>query len=834
MKKLFLFSVYIFFLLNISAQTAVNGKIFNEKTKEPLVFVNVFFKDKKIGTKSDSYGRFKLTSPKDESVVFFSSTEYEPKEITIKPGSTNTLAVYLAPKVKQKREVKIKLRRNKIPKDTIALRIFRNIIKNKENNKPKSFDTYQYLEYSKLEMDIANIDSSINNNVLLKPFRVLLENKDTTEDGEVYFPIYFKETITRGYLKGNPKKSKKIIEADKITELLPFESISDLLAYTFDEIDIYQNNIIIANRAFMSPIADGGLVLYRYYLEDSFAVDGKMNYRMFFTPKSKEDFGFTGKFVVEEGSWAIKEMNIGVDKRANINFVKRFDITQGYTFVSNQWVMNRDIRDVAMAFNKTSKKVFNVRFKQTSNRRDIIIDQPIPDTIFTGDAIEKNIGYNKKSDKFWEEARFDKLSKVEQNLYISVDSVKRTKAYKTFDYLLYVATSGFLPIHPINWEIGRVYQMVSWNNVEGVRLRFGARTTWQFSNKVNPSFYVAYGTKDKEFKYGADLLVNLARKPGKWHQFGIGTFYDYFKFGQSEDVLFYDNILNSVLRTTPLTDIMKRTEFKTFYHKELNNGLHTNFWFYQQNTYPSERFHFTKINEDGSLTEMSEITQSKLMFEFRYAPAQPVFDQPFYRRRLKGIRPTLSIFATGGIKGFLRSDYSFLHLKAHLKHNYPSPIGITRYQMSAGKIFGRVPFIEMEIHPGNTSLMRDDFRYLLAGDLEFASDVYASIWVDHLFNGTILNKIPLIKKLKLREGFTAKVLWGDISQQNRNFMVLPNQVFAPNRVYAEVGFNIYNIFKFIRLDYSYRLSESEIKADAVNGVFTPPRWKIMGSILVSL
>lgn len=238
MKKLILFVLSIILLVNTKAQTTVNGKIFNEKTKEPLVFVNVFFKDKKNGTKSDSYGKFKLTSPKDETVVYFSSTEYDSKEMIIKPGTTTTLAVYLAPKVKQKKEVKIKQKRNKIPKDTIALRIFRNIIKNKENNKPKAFETYQYLEYSKLEMDIANIDSSINNNILLKPFRVLLENKDTTEDGEIYFPIYFKESITRGYMKARPKKSKKIIEADKITELLPFESISDLLGYTFDEIDI--------------------------------------------------------------------------------------------------------------------------------------------------------------------------------------------------------------------------------------------------------------------------------------------------------------------------------------------------------------------------------------------------------------------------------------------------------------------------------------------------------------------------------------------------------------------------------------------------------------------
>ena len=193
MRKLYSLVLVLFIVVQGFSQTSVSGKVLHEKTNEPIVYVNVYFEDKKVGTKTDGYGRFKLSSPKAESKLFFSSTEYDNKVINIKPNTPNSINVKLLPKLKVKQEVFIRKKRNSLPKDTIAIRIFRNIVKYKPVNKPKSFETYQYLEYSKLEIDIANIDSSITKNVLLKPFRILLENRDTSDDGEVFFPIFFKD-----------------------------------------------------------------------------------------------------------------------------------------------------------------------------------------------------------------------------------------------------------------------------------------------------------------------------------------------------------------------------------------------------------------------------------------------------------------------------------------------------------------------------------------------------------------------------------------------------------------------------------------------------------------
>jgi hypothetical protein len=826
--RFFIVFILSFCGIEIFAQTIVQGKVIDDRTGEALPFINVFFDGKKNGTATDGYGKFKISSPNAEKKINFSSMGFKIITENIKPNTANTIYVRMISSSISIKDKTIKGKLKKLPKDTIAIRIYRNIVKNKPFNRSSNFTTFQYNEYSKLEMDLANLDSIAQKNVLLKPFKVLLQRQDTTEAGEIYFPIYFKETFTKNYSSSEPTRKKKLIIADKITELLPFESISDLLGYTFEDIDIYNNQIIIANRGFMSPIADNALVLYKYYVEDSFKVGDKMNYRLIYAPRSKEDFGFTGKMLVEEGTWAIKEMMIGVDKRANINYVKRFDISQYYKQVDGKWVMYKDARDIAMAINKKSKRAFNVRFKQTNMKDSMMINAPISDDKFEGEGTEKQEGFNHREDAFWADKRIDSLTQKELDIYAATDSAKTKKEYKRLMFGVRVATTGHIPIHSIGWEIGKFYQLVSWNTIEGIRLRFGARTTPEFSKKYMLFPYIAYGTQDKEFKYGFEFLTNLKSKHGKWHQFGVSGSHDYFKFGQTEDVLSYDNIVNSIFRApnTPMTDLLKKSEVKVSYLKEHNSGVHSNFWLIQQSIYSSDRFKFLKFNEDGTTMSLPSIVETKLMTEIRWAPKQPVFDQPFYRRRLKGIKPIVSVFATGGVKGLFQSDYTFLTLKVHMKHMLPSPIGITNYQVIAGKIFGEVPFTELEMHPGNTTFLRDDFRYLLLRDFEYASDMHAALWVDHLFNGTIFNKIPLLKKLKLREGITGKVLYGDISNANKSYMALPRGLNAPNKVYAELGFNIYNIFKIVRLDFTWRLTEPQIP--------NPQRFKIMASMLFTI
>jgi hypothetical protein len=135
-----------------------------------------------------------------------------------------------------------------------------------------------------------------------------------------------------------------------------------------------------------------------------------------------------------------------------------------------------------------------------------------------------------------------------------------------------------------------------------------------------------------------------------------------------------------------------------------------------------------------------------------------------------------------------------------------------------GYIFGKVPFPLLTIHRANQSYFYQVQSYNLMNFLEFVSDQYASINIDHSFNGFIFNKLPLIKKTKLRELATLKVLYGKVREENSpaknqdllRFPTYPSGVpityTLDRKPYVEASLGVGNIFKVFRVDVVRRLT----------------------------
>jgi hypothetical protein len=198
--KLIAILLTLFFGFTLQSQTVVKGRVLDSRTKEVLPFCTIYFEGKKIGSKSDNFGNFFIKSPKEEKFVYISFVGYETKKVEVF-GSEFKTDVYLAEKSKKTKEVKITGKR-KLEKDTIAIRIIRNVIKNKSKNKPSAFESIEYDKYTKFEVDIANVESVLGRNFITKPLRYMLEYQSETPDGEKYSPLLFRETSARFYQKG--------------------------------------------------------------------------------------------------------------------------------------------------------------------------------------------------------------------------------------------------------------------------------------------------------------------------------------------------------------------------------------------------------------------------------------------------------------------------------------------------------------------------------------------------------------------------------------------------------------------------------------------------------
>lgn len=802
-----LFSFIFLFSFSMSSQTIVKGRILDAKTKSPMPFCTIYFTGKKIGTKSDNFGNFTIKSPNTEEVFFVSYLGYETKEVKIL-GSEFKTDVYISEKARRKKDVLIK-GKHKQEKDTLAIRIIRNVIKNKDINKPSAFNTLQYDKYTKFEVDLANIDSVIGSSFLTKPLKYMLDYQSTTPDGERYSPILLRETVSKVFQKGKKVKTEVIGVQD--TKLFDNESLYALVAYAFEDYNIYDNQLIIANKSMAGPAATGAMFFYRYYVEDSFEADGKKNYQLSFAPISKEDFGFTGKLVVEEGSWAIKDAQLYMDKRANVNFINHFAISQSFSKVGGKWIRSRDEKDVALSITRSTKKFIKARFRQTDIHSNSIIDEDISDEIFHGDEVVRLQGYNKQKDSFWDQYRTEKLTVFEDGIYKRSDTFRRSKQYKTLKYMMRVATTGFFPIPPVNWELGRAYKIVSWNEFEGTRLRLGGRMTFDSFKRFNIGAHFAYGTKDDRMKYGVEGMFNLPSRNNLFHQLTFNVLHDYQRLGDAEPLLDFDNIVLSLFRKpdNAIRDIVLKDQVKIMWAKEWKRGEETSIGFDNTSFNTNSYFKFEEFMPDGSLFAREKLNTFRILANYRFAPKEPVFRNAFKRMRMKSIRPVFEFGTTIGLKNVMESDYSFVKFKGSARQHVPHIFGQFRYNLTVGKIIGRVPYIDIEQLSGNNSLIKDVNRFFLMNEAEYSTDQFATLFLSQHFQGYFFNKVPLLKKLGWREVVYFKSAAGSISEQNLNYIKLPSQTSAPEGLYMETGVGISNIFKFFEANFMWRLTQHD-------------------------
>jgi hypothetical protein len=132
-------------------------------------------------------------------------------------------------------------------------------------------------------------------------------------------------------------------------------------------------------------------------------------------------------------------------------------------------------------------------------------------------------------------------------------------------------------------------------------------------------------------------------------------------------------------------------------------------------------------------------------------------------------------------------------------------LGYLNYSIEAGKTFGTVPYMFLDIPFGNQLLIADAYSFNLMNFMEYASDQYVMVHATHHFDGLILDRIPLINKLKFRSFIFGKTFIGSLSDANNQQRYLfPEGLNPINTPYFEFGFGLENIFKFFKVDFIWR------------------------------
>jgi hypothetical protein len=786
----------------VSAQTTkVSGKIVDAITREPLPFVNVVFKGTSIGGTSDVEGYYTLSTTQKVDSIVVSYVGYNKFTRAIQAGVTQEINIGLKQGVEL---AAIEVR----PGENPAHRILRKIIANKDQNDREKLEAYEYEVYNKVEFDLNNLSDDFKNKKLLKPFSFIFDNIDSSNAKEKpYLPVFMTESLSDFYYRKNPRTRNETVKATKVAGV-ENSSVSQFMGDMYQNVNIYDNTILVFGKNFVSPISDNALLFYKFYLIDSMEIDGHKCYQLQFKPRRKQELTFTGNLWATDSSFAIKQIEMSIADDANINFINSTAVIQTYTLVDSVWMMQKE--RLVIDFNpfpieQKKKTMMGIYGRKTASYRNFKINEPRPDKFY---SMTENLKVKedafKKGEQFWVDHRHDTLSKNEQQVYKMVDTLQTLPAYKTWVDVLQIFVTGYKVKG--NFEYGPYYNMLSYNEVEGTRFRFGGRTSNQFSKWYELSGYVAFGTRDEKFKYSLGIRSFIDKKPRTL----VGMYYknDNEILGQSQNGFTTDNILASLFRTSPLRNMTNVRQVNSYIEREWFTGFNTRLSFVNRQMMPLGNFHYEYQKSPSQVAYKEKITTSEIRFLARLAWDEKYVEGEFSRVSLGTHYPIVQAQYTLGVKDLFFSDYNYHKLVVNLDDRIRiNPIGYFDYVLEYGKVFNKLPYPLLELHGGNETYIYDIYAYNGMNYYEFVSDEYASATISHHFDGFFLNRVPLMRKLKWREVVGGKVLIGRVNDENRSLLNFPESLSALNQgPYMEVSAGIENILKVFRIDGVWRLS----------------------------
>lgn len=789
--------LFLLCIHSFAQQYTITGKVFDAESKEPLPFVPVILKGTTVGGTTDFDGNYSITTSVQADSIVASYVSYRKLGRALKRGENQTINMPLVLEGINLLEVIVKAGENP------AHRIIRNVIAHKPLNNKRKLEAYQYESYNKVEFDLNRIPKEMRERKIFKPIQFVFDHVDSINSGEKpSLPIFITESLSDLYYRSNPNLKKEIIKASKVTGI-ENTSITSVMGDMYQNINIYDNHILVFGKDFVSPVSDNGFFYYKYYLEpDSGFIDNTWCYHIRFKSKRPQELCFSGNMWIADSTWAVKRLEMSIPKDANINFINAANVIQEFSKLDSAWMLTKDRLVIDFALNKNQVGVYG---RKTTSYKNILINQPKEVKFYEfGDKIIVEDAALTKTDDFWDKARHDSLSGREKRIYHMIDTIKTLPVYKTWVDVFTIFVSGYKVVN--NFEIGPYFNLLSYNKIEGPRVRFGGRTSNKFSRWYELQGYVAYGFNDEKFKYSLGFKSFISKKP---HRQLVGMTYksDYEILGQSQNGFSQDNLFASLFRTNPLRNLTRVDQTYAWYEREWMEGLTSKVTLIGRTITPLISNSYQYYKKDGSVGEKESIRNTEVRLNVRFAHKEKFISGDFTRVSLGTKWPVLQVNYAKSLQNAFRGEYDYQKIVLNLSDRVRlvSLLGYTDYTAEVGKIIGTVPYPLMELHGGNETYVYDYMAFNMMKYYEFASDQYASVGVFHHFEGLLFNKIPLIKKLKWREVLTCKALWGSTNDKNKRALIFPVTLNALGaEPYIEMSAGIENILKVFRVDALWR------------------------------
>ena len=810
------------------SQVKVSGIVIDE-SKEPVSFASVTFKGSTVGTVSDENGKFYLESDKTYTQLEVSFLGFEKKIIALKARNFD-LIIVLEEESASLDEVMIYTGKQK-KKGNPAIAILRKIWTKKRQNGIHLYQQFEYDKYEKIEFDLNSIDEKFKKKKLFKGMEFVFDKIDTSSiTGKSYLPIFINEAMYKTHGKNKPsKKFREELIANKNSGFDSNQELIEFVKQLYVDYNIYDNYLKFFDKSFTSPLSRTGVSVYNYILTDSAFIDNKWCYNIVFYPRRKNELTFKGDFWVNDSTFAVKQIEMTASRSANINWVKEIYVEQEFNVLNDSvFLLKRDHMMSDFAFNKKEKSK-GVYGRRTTLFNNYKFDKERDDKFYASrvDAYKEEI-YN-KSDDYWGQNRLEKLDDDEIGIYKMLDTLKTVRKFQQLYNIGATLATGYWELFE-GFDYGPLFSSFGSNDVEGTRIRIGGRTFFNQNDAWRIQAFTAYGFKDKKVKYGIggkwlvdkkNRIIISAGNRRDIEQTGVSlttandvlsrSFASAAFFTRGENFrLTKLNMTNVALDIEPIHNLNFRIGAT---YKTLESAA-------------PDLFNVNYIDDNG--VEQSDVKQTELDIAINYTPGRK--NAGFGVERSvgnEGRHPILYLSYTKGLKGVLDSDFNYDKLQLFYKHRLlMGGLGKMNYVLELGKTFGDIPLTLLDAVPGNQTLFTAPRTFDLLDYYEFVTDQYASIHLEHNFNGRIFSRIPLLRKLNLREIVGARAVVGTLSDKNRNmssFFSIPDEngklhIGAPTKPYYEYHIGVDNIFKLLRIDFVFRGNYKDLPGASKFGI----------------
>ena len=827
MKKLKLLLVLLVVPFFCLSQAKIGGYVLSTNN-EPISYANVIFKGSREGTITNENGKFYLESQKKWDTVIVSFLGYKTIEVPLEKRVDFNLTFYLEEESEQLNEVLI-VTGKQPKKNNPAIDLLRKIWAHKRKNGLNMFDQYQYDKYEKVEFDLNTIDSALVNSKFFKGMEFVFDQVDTSRvTGKTYLPIFINESVNEVYGDNNLKKKREILKGNKNSGFSNNQFIIDFVNDLYSDFNVYDNYLKFFDKSFVSPLSRTGINTYNYVLADSAYIDNKWCYNIIYYPRRTNELTFKGDFWVSDSTYAIKEINLQASKSANINWVKEIYIEQEFEVLNDSvFLIKRDYFMSDFAFDKKEKSR-GVYGKRTTLYDNYKFNIPKEKNFYSEEVFDYDEALYNRDDAFWEQNRLEELNKDEKGIYKMLDTLVTVKKFKRIYNLGSVLASGYVEFDDLNFDYGPIFSTFGYNEVEGLRIRAGGRTYFGPNDMWRLEGFGAYGFKDGRFKYGLSGKWLLDKKNRLI--IGGGHRRDVEQIGASlttsNDVLGRSFASSSLFNTAP-NDKLTRINLSTLY-VEMEPVKNVVFRWnndFRKLKSASETFSLDYVDNDSPTGISSEIKQFESSFSVSYYPGRKMTGYGVERYEANDDFPRLFAMVSLGDKGLFDSDFNYTKVQfSYLQPWQLGGLGRLTSTIEAGKTFGTVPLGLLSIIPGNQTYWSIYNTFPQLDFYEFVTDTYATLHLEHNFNGRLFSRIPFMKKLNWREIVSFRCAWGDLSDENIAISQPAGiPLIAPNNdPYYEYGFGIGNIFKVFRIDFNFRgnyLDAPDARPFGVTGSF---------------